>query len=118
MKTQGFASGQPGRNPGWTISARANQTAGPAARASHSFQSSSLPGTVLPSKEAESLDMVAQVSGHEAGDEIVAVVVTRTHVQGQRLAGFLAGFAQQMRLELFLQKWVGFALFHQQFRRF
>src|SRR5690606_30004111 len=54
------------------------------------------------------------VLADEAGDEVVAVVVARLHAQFQRMAGGLAGLAQQFRAQLALEELVGVALVHQQ----
>jgi hypothetical protein len=57
---------------------------------------------------------MAQVIVDEAGDEVVAVVVTRVHPQAQRMAGSGAGLAQHLGLQLRNQKTVGVALIDQQ----
>ena len=59
---------------------------------------------------------MAQVLVDEAGDEVVAVVVTRLQAQRERVAGGGASGAQGLGAELFGEKTVGFALVHQQWQ--
>lgn len=51
--------------------------------------------------------MVSQMVGDEGRDEIVAVVVGRVATQGEGLPGLGAGFLEQLRMQLFGQKFVG-----------
>ena len=44
--------------------------------------------------------MVRHVLAHEAGDEVIAVVVARAQVQRERVANLFAGGFQQLGLEL------------------
>lgn len=57
--------------------------------------------------------VVAQVFLYEGGNEIVAVVITLVAAQGQRLRRFRASLLQQVRVQLFGQKFVGQSLVHQ-----
>ena len=58
--------------------------------------------------------MVRDVLAHEAGHEVVAVVVTRLAAQGQRVACLGAGGLQQLGAQLLGQKIIGIALVDQQ----
>jgi hypothetical protein len=55
-----------------------------------------------------------ELVGHEGRDEVVAVVVTLLHPQGQGDAGSAAGVGQQLRAELLGQEIVRLALVDQQ----
>ncbi len=65
---------------------------------------------------AQLIGVVAQVVFHEAGDEVVAVVVTRVAAQGERLATGFAGLPQQVGMQLPRQELVGHALVDEQGR--
>ncbi len=58
--------------------------------------------------------MVIKVITQERGDEVIAVVVAGLHAQRQRVACGLARGGQQLGAQLRGQKFVGFALVHQQ----
>jgi len=58
--------------------------------------------------------MVLKVITQERGDEVIAVVVAGLHAQRQRVACGLARGGQQLGAQLRGQKFVGFALVHQQ----
>ncbi len=51
--------------------------------------------------------------GHEAGDEVVGMIVAVLHPQGHGLVDFLAGRFEQMRAQLFFQELVGAPLVDQ-----
>ena len=55
--------------------------------------------------------------GHEAGDEIIAVVVARLNPQRQRDARRVARGAEQLGAELFVEERIGIADIDEQFAR-
>jgi hypothetical protein len=64
--------------------------------------------------ELQKPPMVLKVITQKRGDEVIAVVVARLQAQRQRVFGGGACGLQQVGAELGGQKFVGFALVHQQ----